>query len=252
MSACTGGCIKNWPAFAPSSFVVPSAFSNADFGTMTRADGAMQVNVQGIPPVLLGQGRQTRRLDGSERRQGLVCDRSGRIPPRKCDSPHHFLRSRVGARAAGSDSSFLRDAAHPVRWITGASGSRRQGGAKHELVGRRARRRLSEGMTDSTTLRRRVHEILPDIIELRHALHRIPETHNRELKTCAEIRRRLAGMRLELLPPILETDTVGLLPGATARTLHPPARRHRCASRAGRLGRGMGFRAPGSFPCLRS
>jgi amidohydrolase len=68
-------------------------------------------------------------------------------------------------------------------------------------------------MTDSTALRRRVSDILPDVIELRHALHRIPETHYREHKTCAAIRRHLAAMRIEVLPPILETDTVGLLRG---------------------------------------
>ena len=68
-------------------------------------------------------------------------------------------------------------------------------------------------MTDSSALRRRVTEILPDVIELRHALHRIPETHYRERETCAAIRTHLSGMRLEVLPPILETDTVGLLRG---------------------------------------
>ena len=68
-------------------------------------------------------------------------------------------------------------------------------------------------MTDSTALRRRVSAILPDAIELRHALHRIPETHYQERETCAAIRRHLSGMPLELLPPILETDTVGLLRG---------------------------------------
>jgi amidohydrolase len=68
-------------------------------------------------------------------------------------------------------------------------------------------------MTEVTALRRRVSDILPEVIELRHALHRIPEIHDRERETCAAIRRHLSGMHLEVLPPILQTDTVGLLRG---------------------------------------
>ena len=49
MSACTGGCIKNWPAFAPSGFVVPSALNPADFATIKRSDGAAQATYKGYP-----------------------------------------------------------------------------------------------------------------------------------------------------------------------------------------------------------
>jgi amidohydrolase len=68
-------------------------------------------------------------------------------------------------------------------------------------------------MTMDSDLRRHVMEILPEIVEIRHALHRIPETHFEEHETSAFIRRCLSGSRVELLPPFMETDTVGLLRG---------------------------------------
>jgi predicted lipoprotein with Yx(FWY)xxD motif len=49
MSACSGDCIKAWPAFSASSFVVPSALNAADFGTINRADGAAQATYKGYP-----------------------------------------------------------------------------------------------------------------------------------------------------------------------------------------------------------
>lgn len=70
-------------------------------------------------------------------------------------------------------------------------------------------------MIDGTELRRRVSAILPEMVELRHALHRIPETHYEERETSAVIRARLTGSAVELLPPLLETDVIGLLRGAS-------------------------------------
>ena len=49
MSACSGDCIKNWPAFAVDSFVVPSALKASDFGTISRSDGTMQATYKGYP-----------------------------------------------------------------------------------------------------------------------------------------------------------------------------------------------------------
>ena len=49
---------------------------------------------------------------------------------------------------------------------------------------------------------------------MRRALHRIPETHFEERETSAAIRAFLADSALEILPPLLQTDTVGLLKGA--------------------------------------
>jgi len=49
MSACTGNCLKNWPAFTTDSFIVPSALNASDFGTITRDDGTMQATYKGFP-----------------------------------------------------------------------------------------------------------------------------------------------------------------------------------------------------------
>jgi len=48
-SACTGGCIKAWPAFTADSVVVPSALNASDFGTINRTDGTGQVTFKGYP-----------------------------------------------------------------------------------------------------------------------------------------------------------------------------------------------------------
>ena len=60
---------------------------------------------------------------------------------------------------------------------------------------------------------RTLADILPGIIEFRHALHRIPETAGAEFETSRAIRERLAGLDLEVLPPFLETDVVAILHG---------------------------------------
>ena len=49
MSACSGGCIKAWPAFTTDSFIVPSVLNASDFGTITRDDGTKQVTYKGYP-----------------------------------------------------------------------------------------------------------------------------------------------------------------------------------------------------------
>jgi predicted lipoprotein with Yx(FWY)xxD motif len=49
MSACTGGCLKAWPALTVTSFVVPSGLNAADFGTIKRDDGTMQSTYKGYP-----------------------------------------------------------------------------------------------------------------------------------------------------------------------------------------------------------
>ncbi len=68
-------------------------------------------------------------------------------------------------------------------------------------------------MVPAAELRKRVTRVLPEIVEMRHSLHRIPETHFQERETSAAIRAFLAGTSLEILPPLLETDTIGLLRG---------------------------------------
>jgi amidohydrolase len=71
-------------------------------------------------------------------------------------------------------------------------------------------------MVPNAELRTRVADILPEIVSMRRALHRIPETHFQETKTSAAIRSFLRGSSLQILPPLLQTDTVGLLTGGSA------------------------------------
>jgi amidohydrolase len=85
----------------------------------------------------------------------------------------------------------------------------------------RARRRIpnkernamTEPAVSPAELKKQVQTVLPEIIELRHALHRIPEIHLEEFETAALIRKEVEKSGLELLPPYLETDVVGLLKG---------------------------------------
>ena len=56
-------------------------------------------------------------------------------------------------------------------------------------------------------------DILPGVVEFRHRLHQIPELAGEEFETSRLIRERIAGLGLELLPPLLGTDVVALLRG---------------------------------------
>lgn len=66
---------------------------------------------------------------------------------------------------------------------------------------------------DSKLLFQAVDEILPEITNIRHTIHRTPEIGGREFKTAALIRKVLAETSIELRSPFLETDVVGLLNG---------------------------------------
>ncbi len=68
-------------------------------------------------------------------------------------------------------------------------------------------------MSSPAELRGRVSALLPEIVELRRMLHRIPEVHHEERETAREIRRALSATRIEILPPYSGTDTVGILRG---------------------------------------
>jgi len=48
-SACTGGCLKAWPAFLATTVKVSAPLKASDFGVITRADGAQQTTYQGWP-----------------------------------------------------------------------------------------------------------------------------------------------------------------------------------------------------------
>jgi predicted lipoprotein with Yx(FWY)xxD motif len=49
MSNCAGDCLVKWPAFYAADIVVPAGLAAADFGTITRADGAKQTTFKGFP-----------------------------------------------------------------------------------------------------------------------------------------------------------------------------------------------------------
>jgi len=66
---------------------------------------------------------------------------------------------------------------------------------------------------DPKDLKNRIRKILPEITEIRHRLHRIPETKLEERETSERIRELVADTRIELLEPYIGTDVVGLLRG---------------------------------------
>jgi amidohydrolase len=63
-------------------------------------------------------------------------------------------------------------------------------------------------------LRQRAAALAPEMVELRHELHRNPETGFKETDTARTIRAFLSGTRAEVLPPLIGTDTVALLRGS--------------------------------------
>jgi amidohydrolase len=67
---------------------------------------------------------------------------------------------------------------------------------------------------DPAGLRQRAAAIAPEMVELRHELHRNPETRFKETDTARTIRAFLSGTRVEVLPPLIGTDTVALLRGS--------------------------------------
>ena len=59
-----------------------------------------------------------------------------------------------------------------------------------------------------------VDKILPEVIELRHTIHRNPELSGQEFKTSALVRKTLQFTDIKLEKPYLETDVGGVLTGA--------------------------------------
>ncbi len=59
-----------------------------------------------------------------------------------------------------------------------------------------------------------IDHILPEITALRHNLHQHPELAGEEFATAELVRNTLKFTDIELLPPFLETDVVGILHGA--------------------------------------
>jgi amidohydrolase len=68
-------------------------------------------------------------------------------------------------------------------------------------------------MAEVNVLREKIRAVLPDIRELKHQLHQIPEIAFKEYKTSAKIREYLEQLGLQLLPTTLGTDVTALLVG---------------------------------------
>ena len=61
-----------------------------------------------------------------------------------------------------------------------------------------------------------VDRIIPEIVALRHEIHRNPELSMKEFQTSDRVRNLLADTTIDLLPPYLETDVIGMLEGGNA------------------------------------
>ncbi|MBR4796818.1 MAG: amidohydrolase, partial [Spirochaetia bacterium] len=68
-------------------------------------------------------------------------------------------------------------------------------------------------MAEASVLDEKIRAVLPDVRELRHQLHQIPEIAFKEYKTSARIREYLEGLGLPLLPTALGTDVTAVLKG---------------------------------------
>ena len=68
-------------------------------------------------------------------------------------------------------------------------------------------------MIDRDRINRLVDGVVPEVVSLRHAIHRNPELAMEEHDTAALVRRSLAESGLEPLPPVLGTDVIALLQG---------------------------------------
>ena len=68
-------------------------------------------------------------------------------------------------------------------------------------------------MAEVSVLKEKIRTVLPDIRELKHQLHQIPEIAFKEYKTSAKIREYLEQLGLQFLPTTLGTDVTALLVG---------------------------------------
>ena len=68
-------------------------------------------------------------------------------------------------------------------------------------------------MAEVSVLKEKIRTVLPDIVELRHHLHQIPEIAFKEYKTSAKIREYLSRLGLATEPSTLETDVTAVIKG---------------------------------------
>jgi hippurate hydrolase len=110
---------------------------------------------------------------------------------------------------------------------------------------------MSATAIEPEELRQRVRRVLPQALELRHRLHRIPEVGLQERRTAELLRATLAAENVELLPPYLETDVTGLVRGRspTGMSARSPTAQPGGEARQGgrREAGGMSARAPAAL-----
>ena len=83
MSACSGDCIKAWPAFTASSIVVPSVLNASDFSTIKRTDGTLQVAFKGWPLYYWAKDKQRGDVTGQNVGKVWFVIDPARFPPNK-------------------------------------------------------------------------------------------------------------------------------------------------------------------------
>ena len=79
---------------------------------------------------------------------------------------------------------------------------------------------MNNCIIDPDKLYREIDNIIQEITEIRHTLHKIPELMFKEYKTSAFIREYLGKLDIEIQKPYMETDTVAVIRGGRpGRTL---------------------------------
>lgn len=66
VSACTGGCVDNWPLFAPAELIAPSLVDSEELSVFERADGQLQATFRGMPLYLFAGDAQPGDIAGHE------------------------------------------------------------------------------------------------------------------------------------------------------------------------------------------
>ena len=65
VSACTGSCLANWPAFYATNLTVAPGLNVSAFGTITRTGGAKQLTYMGWPLYLFAGDGQSGQVNGN-------------------------------------------------------------------------------------------------------------------------------------------------------------------------------------------
>lgn len=81
-SACTGGCVGNWPLFYRENVAPPAGLTADDFGAITREDGAKQTTFRGYPLYYFKGDAKPGETKGSEMMDLWYVVDPGNFPPK--------------------------------------------------------------------------------------------------------------------------------------------------------------------------